>query len=195
LTSASEPGPTDVLGLIGPLLRDRSLALVKGAVERRPAGDPESAIELGDRVTELTARPLVNRHAPLLAGFSAPLSRLFAARRDVLEQFAFPVGEGVEIATLLDTLELCGLDALAEADLGARPSDRRPLRGLGEAACAVLAAVERRAATRGGDTAGAAATTRLVRPWDDGAAVAVSILERPPVATSRPAVVSAAAVN
>jgi glucosyl-3-phosphoglycerate synthase len=178
---AHDPDPSDVAGLIGPLLHDRSLALVKGAVERHPEGHTGSAIELGDRVTELTARPLLNRHAPLLAGFSAPLSRLFAARRDVLEQLAFPVGEGVEIAILLDAFELCGLDALAETDLGMRPSGRRALRGLGEAASAVLAAVERRAASRGADTAHATATTRLVRPWDDGAAVAVSILERPPI--------------
>ena len=39
----------------------------------------------GGRVTELMARPLINLHEPLLAGFAQPLAGEFAARRSLLE--------------------------------------------------------------------------------------------------------------
>ena len=55
--------------------------MVKGAFERPlRAGDVTIAHE-GGRVTELMARPLINLHEPLLAGFSQPLAGEFAARR------------------------------------------------------------------------------------------------------------------
>ena len=58
----------------------------------------------GGRVTELMARPLLNLHRPELAGFAQPLAGEVAARRELLERLAFPVGYGVEIAMLLDAL-------------------------------------------------------------------------------------------
>ena len=60
------------------------------------------------------ARPLLNLHEPLLAGFAQPLAGEIAARRELLEALPFPVGYGVEIAMLIDALRLYGLDALAE---------------------------------------------------------------------------------
>jgi glucosyl-3-phosphoglycerate synthase len=127
------------------------------------------------------ARPLLNLHEPLLAGFSQPLAGEFSARRSLLEQIPFPVGYGVEIATLIDALRLYGLDALAECDLGTRQNRHQPLRALGEMAYAVLAAVERRLDNSDGrriPTSG-----RYLRTWEDGLLAPVATLERPPIAT------------
>ncbi len=170
-----DPDPAHLLGLLGPLLTDPGLALVKGAFERPfDAGDGPLAHE-GGRVTELAARPLLNLYAPALAGFAQPLAGELAARRDLLEEISFPVGYGIEIAMLIDALHLRGLDALAECHLGTRQNRHQPLRTLGEMAYAVLAAVEAR---RPG---GIPADGRYVRPWEDGAAAVVPVLERPPL--------------
>ncbi len=172
----ADPSPGHLKGLLGPLLTCDDLQLVKGAFERPlRAGDRTLANE-GGRVTELMARPLLNLHVPRLAGFAQPLAGEFAARRQLLESIPFPVGYGVEIATLIDALHREGLDALAECDLGSRQNRHQPLRALGEMAYAVLAAVEARI---GNDRARLDAS--YLRPWDDHAVVAVPIGERPPI--------------
>ena len=170
----ADPDPRHVLGLLGPLICDRSLAFVKGAYDRPlRAGGTELANE-GGRVTELMARPLLNLHEPLLAGFAQPLAGEFAARRELLEAIPFPVGYGVEIALLIEALRACGLDALAECHLGTRRNRHQPLRSLGEMSYAVLAAVERRLAARPSPLGG-----HYLRPWDDCSVVQVPITERP----------------
>jgi len=69
-----DPVPSHALGLVAPLLADRSLQLVKGAYDRPlRTGGVELAAE-GGRVTELMARPLLNLYEPLLAGFAQPLA-------------------------------------------------------------------------------------------------------------------------
>jgi glucosyl-3-phosphoglycerate synthase len=173
---ADTADPTDahLRGLLGPLLTDPELMLVKGAFTRPWAGDPTAMPHEGGRVTELMARPLLNVHAPRLAGFAQPLAGEFAVRRSLLEAIRFPVGYGVEIAVLMDALRLCGLDALAECELGTRQNRHQPLRALGEMAYAVLAAVERRI-----DRGGAPAGGHYVRPWQDGAVAIVPVEERP----------------
>ena len=109
-----------VTGLLGPLLTDRSVALVK-AVYDRPLRDGGAVLPAGGgRVTELVARPLLNLHWPELAGVVQPLAGEYAARRSLLEQLPFPTGYGVELALLVDTLEMAGLDAIAQVDLGVR---------------------------------------------------------------------------
>jgi glucosyl-3-phosphoglycerate synthase len=127
-------------------------------------------------VTEVMARPLLNLHFPLLAGFSQPLAGEFAGRRELLTRIPFPVGYGVEVAVLIDALEACGLQALAECHLGTRQNRHQPLRALGEMAFAVLAAVERRLAGPRSATGG-----HYLRPWEDGAVVRVPVDERPPL--------------
>jgi hypothetical protein len=122
------------------------------------------------------ARPLLNLHFPLLAGFDQPLAGEFGARRDLLTQVPFPVGYGVEIAVLIDALEICGLDALAECQVGTRQNRHQPLRALGEMAFAVLAAVERRLDGPRSSTGG-----HYLRPWEDGTVVNVPVDERPPL--------------
>jgi glycosyltransferase involved in cell wall biosynthesis len=132
-------------GLLAPLFARPELMLVKGAFER-PFDDGNGRPRAGEggRVTELMARPLLNLHRPALAGFAQPLAGEMAARRELLEQLAFPVGYGVEIAMLLDAEEQLGVDALAQADLGSRQNRHQPLRELSAMSYAVLVAASRR---------------------------------------------------
>jgi glucosyl-3-phosphoglycerate synthase len=138
--------PGFVRGLLGPLLCHDELALVKGAFSRpfQPEGGGAPIPDGGGRVTELMARPLINLHVPLLAGFVQPLAGEIAARRALLERLSFPVGYGVEIAMLMDALDEVGLDRLAQARLGERQNRHQPLRDLGAMAYAVLVTAERR---------------------------------------------------
>ena len=174
------PDPRHLLGLLGPILSDPSVALVKGAFDRPFVAGSQHLANEGGRVTELMARPLLNLHAPRLAGFAQPLAGEFSARRDLLEAIPFPVGYGVEIAVLLDALERNGLSALAECDLGSRQNRHQPLRALGEMAYAVLAAVERRVGNERSVIGGG-----YLRPWQDGAIAPVPVHERPPIASLR----------
>jgi glucosyl-3-phosphoglycerate synthase len=174
------PDAAHLLGLLGPLLADRSLSFVKGAFDRPLDIGHGPVAHEGGRVTELMARPLLNLYEPRLAGFSQPLAGEFAARRELLEQIPFPVGYGVEIAVLIDALRTHGLDALAECHLGSRQNRHQPLRELGEMAYAVLAAVHQRFPPGDGGESPVAAG-RYLRPWDDGAMAQVPISERPPI--------------
>ena len=174
----ANPDPRHLQGLIGPLLADPSLQLVKGAFDRPLLAAGVVMPHEGGRVTELMARPLLNLHEPRLAGFAQPLAGEFAGRRRLLESLPFPVGYGVEIGVLIDTLHAHGLDALAECHLGERQNRHQPLRNLGEMAYAVLAAVERRVG--GGRSA---VGGHYLRPWDDHAVAQVAITERRPLAT------------
>ncbi len=179
-----DPHPDHLLGLLGPILTDESVALVKGAFERPLDTGAARLAQEGGRVTELMARPLLNRHEPLLAGFGQPLAGEIAARRELLEAIPFPVGYGVEIAMLVDALRLRGLDALAECHLGTRQNRHQPLRALGEMAYAVLVAIENRLPGRAAD-ASSASGERYMRPWEDGLLVSVPVTERPPVRSIR----------
>ncbi len=136
--------PSFLTGLVGPLLADPNLALVKGTFKRPLALGGAVRAGEGGRVTELVARPLLNLHFPALAGFAQPLAGEIAIRRDLFQRLSVPVGYGVEIAMLIDALELVGLDALAEADLGARQNRHQSLRALSAMAGEVMVAVERR---------------------------------------------------
>jgi glucosyl-3-phosphoglycerate synthase len=173
----ADPSSRHLGGLLGPLLCDSSLKLVKGAFERPLQAGSLTLPHEGGRVTELMARPLINLHEPLLAGFAQPLAGEFAAVRELLESISFPVGYGVEIAVLIDALRASGLTALAECHLGTRQNRHQPLRALGEMAYAVLAAAENRLSDRATEAAG-----QYLRPWQDGAIAAVPVQERPPIA-------------
>jgi len=178
------------LGLLGPLLTDPEVAFVKGAYRRPLQVGAEVVPDGGGRVTELLARPLLNLHVPELAGIVQPLAGEMAGRRALLEQLAFPVGYGVEIALLIDACRHAGLDALAQVDLGTRRNAHQSLQALGAMAYAVLVAAERRIA--GGASAGRAALDApppLARPTAAGALTrtAVAVEERPPLRGLRPA--------
>ncbi|MBH1936085.1 glucosyl-3-phosphoglycerate synthase [Streptomyces sp. AV19] len=122
-----------VSGIVGPLLTDPDVAFVK-AMYDRPLGELEGQ---GGRVTELVARPLLNLHWPLLAGFVQPLGGEYAARRSLLERLPFPVGYGVELGLLVDALHTVGLDALAQVDVGVRKHRHQDGRALGRMAAAI----------------------------------------------------------
>jgi len=122
-----------VSGIVGPLLTDPQLQLVK-AMYDRPLGDDPAG---GGRVTELVARPLLNLHWPQLAGFVQPLGGEYAARRTLLEELPFPVGYGVELGLLIDALHTAGLDALAQVDVGVRRHRHQDGQALGRMAAEI----------------------------------------------------------
>ncbi|MFF3161047.1 glucosyl-3-phosphoglycerate synthase [Streptomyces sp. NPDC003273] len=131
-----------VLGIVGPLLTDPDVGLVK-AMYDRPLG---GAAGQGGRVTELMARPLLNMHWPQLAGFVQPLGGEYAARRSLLERLPFPVGYGVELGMLVDALHLVGLDALAQVDVGVRRHRHQDGQALGRMAAAIYRTAQLRLA-------------------------------------------------
>jgi glucosyl-3-phosphoglycerate synthase len=140
-----------VSGIVGPLLTDPGVDLVKGMYDR-PLGTELNSLASGKtagqggRVTELMARPLLNMHWPQLAGFVQPLGGEYAARRSLLEQLPFPVGYGVELGMLVDALHLVGLDALAQVDVGVRKHRHQDGQALGRMSAAIYRTAQLRLA-------------------------------------------------
>nr|WP_202437602.1 glucosyl-3-phosphoglycerate synthase [Streptomyces sp. SID5910] len=131
-----------VSGIVGPLLTDPEVHLVKAMYDRPLDAAPGE----GGRVTELMARPLLNLHWPRLAGFVQPLGGEYAARRSLLERLPFPVGYGVELGMLVDSLHLVGLDALAQVDVGVRRHRHQDGRALGRMSAAIYRTAQLRLA-------------------------------------------------
>ncbi|MFJ9949088.1 glucosyl-3-phosphoglycerate synthase [Kitasatospora sp. NPDC091207] len=134
--------PAFVSGIIGPLLTEPDIQLVKAMYDRPlevASGGPDAAVvpSGGGRVTELVARPLLNLHWPELAGFVQPLGGEYAARRSLLERLPFPTGYGVELGLLVDALEFAGLDALAQVDVGVRHHRHQDGQALGRMAATI----------------------------------------------------------
>lgn len=127
--------------LLGPLLTDPTVALVKAYYDR-PLLDVSAAG--GGRVTELMARPLLNAFFPELAGVVQPLAGEYAARRALLEELPFAPGYGVETGLLIDTVRTYGLDAVAQVDLGERTHGHQDTAALGRMAATILHTVLRR---------------------------------------------------
>lgn len=133
-----------VTGLLGPLLTNPRVQLVKATYDRHLTHGETVVPAGGGRVTELVARPVLNLHWPLLAGFVQPLSGEYAARRSLLEQLPFPTGYGVEIGILVDALRLVGLDGLAQVDLSRRKHRNQEIGKLGRMSSEILqVAIER----------------------------------------------------
>jgi glucosyl-3-phosphoglycerate synthase len=130
-----------VTGLIGPLLADPQIKLVKGSF-RRPFTDGDLRVaDGGGRVNELAARPLLNIFFPELAAVNQPLAGEIAARRNALEQLPFCTGYGTEVQLLIDFYKRFGLDAIAQTNLGERVNRHQPLHDLGAMSFAVTRAV------------------------------------------------------
>ncbi len=129
--------PAFVHGIVGPLLTDPGIALVKAMYDRPLTAGGTVVPHGGGRVTELVARPLLNLHWPQLAGFVQPLGGEYAARRSLLEQLPFPVGYGVELGMLIDALGVAGLDALAQVDVGVRHHRHQDSQALGRMAATI----------------------------------------------------------
>ncbi|WP_346177743.1 glucosyl-3-phosphoglycerate synthase [Streptomyces cuspidosporus] len=140
-----------VSGIVGPLLTESDVHLVKGMYDRPLGGGQDplahgAAAAQGGRVTELVARPLLNLHWPQLAGFVQPLGGEYAARRSLLERLPFPVGYGVELALLIDSLHTVGLDALAQVDIGVRKHRHQDAQALGRMAATIYRTAQLRLA-------------------------------------------------
>ncbi len=162
--------PAYVLGLIGPLLCDPEIAMVKGFYER-----PGEAGASGGRTTELMARPLLSTFFPALAFIRQPLGGEYAVRREFVEQVPFAQGYGVETGLLIDLARLVGAERIAQVDLGVRTHGNRPLRALSAQAMEVLHAVLHRIDIEWQPTL----STELHRP--DAAPVGICTDERPPL--------------
>src|SRR3954454_22622836 len=130
-----------VPGLLGPLLTDPHVQYVKGCYTRPLEIDGRVQPAGGGRVTELTARPLLNALWPELAGFVQPLGGEYAGRRSVLEQVPFVSGYGVEVGLLIDLLGVGGLASLAQVDLGVRRHTSQSQEALGAMSGQVVSAV------------------------------------------------------
>ena len=144
--------PRFAYGLIGPLLLRPDIQFVKGFY-RRPlrVGDKVQAGG-GGRVTELTARPLLNLFYPELSGVIQPLSGEYGGTRAALEQFSFFSGYGVEIGLLIDMLDKFGLSAIAQVDLKERIHHNQPLEALSKMSFAIIQAVIRKLESRYGQS-------------------------------------------
>ena len=136
--------PGWVAAMVEPLLAEPDVQLVKGCYDR-PVGTP-GAVQpgRGGRVTELVARPLLAVAWPELARVRQPLAGETAARRTLLEAVPFATGYGVEIGLLLDTAARCGVDAVAQVDLGERWHKPQHDDALARMAATVLHAALRR---------------------------------------------------
>lgn len=171
-----------VPGLLGPLLTRPEVALVKGFYERPLVGGPHSddvAAFEGGRVTELTARPLLNVLYPELAGLVQPLAGEWAVRRSLFASLRVPTGYAVETTALIDTARSLGIGAIAQVDLGRRAHRHQALRDLGAMATQIVAA----AVQRLGISTDAEVTLRQYHPVDGRIAPVfhdVPVAERPP---------------
>jgi glucosyl-3-phosphoglycerate synthase len=177
-----------VPGLLRPLLTDPQVLYAKGCYTRPLEFDGHTRPAGGGRVTELTARPLLNALWPELAGFVQPLAGEYAGRRSALERVPFVSGYGVEVGLLVDLLELGGLPSLAQVDLGVRRHTSQSDEALGRMAGQVVSTVLARAGSRGPWQGELDANGLLTQFRHDGTAFvprssAVAVDERPPMAT------------
>jgi hypothetical protein len=136
--------PRFVYGVIGPLLVNPSLQFVKGFYQRPLRTSDGLQAGGGGRVTELTARPLLNLFYPELSGVIQPLSGEYGGRRSALERCSFFSGYGVEIGLLIDIFEKCGLEAIAQVDLLERIHHNQSLEALSKMSFTILQAVIRK---------------------------------------------------
>lgn len=79
------------------------------------------------RVTELTAKPLLNFFFPEIT-FEQPLSGQFAARKSVLKRINFEPDYGVDVGIVIDA-DVLGI-SITEVDIGAIEHDMSPLEDL-----------------------------------------------------------------
>jgi len=147
-TDISNFHPRFVFGTVGPLLTDSRISFVKGFYKRPLRFGTEIVTAGGGRVTELTARPVINLFYPELSGLLQPLSGEYAGRRELLEQLPFFTGYGIEIGMLIDILESFGLNRIAQVDLGSRVHRNQELFDLSKMAFAILQVAIRRLGDR-----------------------------------------------
>jgi glucosyl-3-phosphoglycerate synthase len=142
--------PRFVYGIIGPLLLNPQIQFVKGFYRRPLKVGMKMQAGGGGRVTELTARPLLNLFYPELSGVVQPLSGEYAGRRVALERAPFFSGYGVETGLLIDIYERYGLSAIAQVDLLERIHHNQHLEALSKMSFAIIQTVMRKLESRFG---------------------------------------------
>jgi glucosyl-3-phosphoglycerate synthase len=142
--------PRFVYGLLGPMLVNPRIDFIKGFYRRPLKVGEKMQAGAGGRVTELTARPMLNLFFPELSGVVQPLSGEYGGRRSALEQLTFYSGYGVETGLLIDMLEKCGLSSIAQVDLRERIHHNQPLESLGKMSFAIIQVVIRKLERRYG---------------------------------------------
>jgi nucleotide-binding universal stress UspA family protein len=130
--------PRFIYGLIGPLLQRPNLMFVKGFYRRPLKAGNELQPGRGGRVTELTARPLLNLFYPELSGIIQPLAGEYGGRRSALQQVTFTSGYGVETSMLIDIFEKFKLASIAQVDLIERIHRNQPLPRLSQMSFAII---------------------------------------------------------
>jgi glycosyltransferase involved in cell wall biosynthesis len=178
--------PRFVYGIIGPLLLNQSIQLVKGFYRRPLRLGSKTLSSGGGRVTELAARPLLNLFYPELSGVVQPLSGEYAARRVALEKAAFFSGYGVETGLLIDIFEQYGLRSIAQVDLLERIHRNKGLEELSKMSFAIIQTVLRRIEGRyeRAIVEDVNKTMKLIRHTSKGYSLVVeeiAELERPPM--------------
>lgn len=128
--------PRLVSGLVGPLLADPRLVMVKATYLR-----PHHGGEPGGRVTELCAKPLLRALLPQLSWLEQPLAGETALRSEAVSQLAFPPGYGIEVGLLIEVARAFGEDSIAQCDLGVRRHRNRSLPELALQADEIVATV------------------------------------------------------
>lgn len=145
----ANPDSGFVVALLGPLLTQPSIQLVKAFYERPVKLDRIRYPSGGGRVTELTARPLLNMFWPEIAGLAQPLSGEYGGRRELLEELPFFTGYGVELGVLIDTLRLAGAGAIAQVDLAVRVHRNQSLAALSRMSLGILQVAMQRLSEEG----------------------------------------------
>ncbi len=189
-TDIRNPDPRFVTALIGPMLLEPGVELVKAFYDRPIELDGTLHPTGGGRVTELLARPLFNLFWPELAGLVQPLSGEYAGRRSLLEAIPFFTGYGVEAGMLIDTMMLRGADAIAQVDIKTRIHRNQDLMALSRMAFGVAQATFRRMPEAARAQMGNLPNTYRQFLREDGVvgmtdAQEIAIIERPPMASQR----------
>lgn len=180
--------PKFVYGIVGPLLLHPRLQFVKAFYQRPLRFGEELQATGGGRVTELTARPILNLFYPELSGMVQPLSGEQGGRRALLEQLPFFTGYGVETGLLIDTVSRVGVQAIAQVDMKQRIHRNQSLYSLSKMSFEILqVALKRVGEARGVRYEDANSTMKLILPGDDGR-LQLTLedlvpIERPPMAS------------
>ena len=179
-----DPDPMFVPKMLGPLLLNPEIQLVKGYYRRplRTGGTHDA--NGGGRVTELVARPLLASQKPDLTAVLQPLGGEYAGTRELLSSVPFAPGYGVEIGLLIDTYDRYGLAGIGQVNLGVRTHRNRPLVELGVMSRQIVGTLMRRC---GIEDSGVGLTQFTAEP--DGSftphTTEVYLEDRPPMNTVR----------
>lgn len=179
-----DPDPMFVPKLLGPLLTQDGVHLVKGFYRRPLKVSGSEDANGGGRVTELVARPLLAALRPELSCLYQPLGGEYAGTRELLTAVPFAPGYGVEIGLLVDAYDRLGLDGIAQVNLGVRTHRNRPLTELAAMSRQVIATL----LSRCGVPDSGVGLTQFFADGEDYTprTSSVSLDDRPPMMTLRP---------